>query len=942
MTSVAAVSRFWTRTFLAALVTSIAIGLSGCGQSSKTVDEYLQDAQAHRLSGNLSAAVLDLKNALQRNPDNSAARYMLGEIYLDIGDGASAEKELTRAKDLGMGAQSMSLPLARAWLLQRQYKKVLDDLPMPASGDTQKQVVLSLHGQALLGLGDFDQAEAAFKQAQAISADSVDAIIGLARVAMARGKLDAAQSLQAQAEELSPHGIEGLSLKADLAFLKKDYKAASEVYGELVKLRPQNLVFQLGRSWAQVGANQLDDAAKSLDAILRVTPNSVPANYLLGVVYYGKEKYDDANESLERVLNQDSSYAPALLLAGASNYVLKHYEQAANYLSRLVSMAPRLEPALKLLAMTQMQLGQKDAAVATLKPLMVAPDKIEDEQTLRLVAAAALQSGDLRSGKNYIEKAVERAPDDSDLRAQLGLARIDLGDVEQGLADLKAAAEQAPGVGNEDAVLAYNLIKAGKFEDAMNVARQLQTAHPDQSVGYVLEGMVHDRQGKKEAAVASFSKALEVNPAATDAAHNLAAIQERDKDMDAAQATLENFLKVNPDNIHILGEAIQLEARMGNADKVESHLKHIVEIRPDAAEPRVYLGRLYLAQGKAAQTASLLEEVLQDNQDNKDLLEVLGQAQLQTGQSGKALNTFTQWTKIANSSAAAHYWLASARRETGDLSGARDEVNRSLSIEPNDPSAQLLKGDLSARLGNKAGLQAALKSLSGNAAVTASAPYKDLQASLALLTGDTAGAIRINEELNAQAPSSERTSKLALLEVRNGDAASATRRLEDWLKDHPADHNVQVQLSGLYSDQGNYAAAERLLASLVGEDPNFWAGQNDLAWALYKQDKMNDARQHAEVAARLAPDNPLVLDTYGTILLASGNAEKAIVYLERAVQAAPRLTSSQLSLAKSYVAVDRVEDAKRVLGRLIRDNGTSPERDEAQALLTELQKQEQE
>src|SRR5690606_3411702 len=111
----------------------------------------------------------------------------------------------------------------------------------------------------------------------------------------------------------------------------------------------------------------------------------------------------------------------------------------------------------------------------------------------------------------------------------------------------------------------------------------------------------------------------------------------------------------------------------------------------------------------------------------------------------------------------------------------------------------------------------------------------------------------------------------------------------------------------------------------------YWPAQNDLAWALYKQDKMTAALQHAEPAAKLAPDNPFVLDTYGTILLASGDARKAIVHLERVVQAAPGLTASQVTLAKSYVLADRPADAKQLLQRLVRDNKAFPEKGEAEA-----------
>ena len=54
-------------------------------------------AREHYDQNQLRAAVIELKNALQVNPANAEARYLLGEIHFEVGDAASAEKEYKRA-----------------------------------------------------------------------------------------------------------------------------------------------------------------------------------------------------------------------------------------------------------------------------------------------------------------------------------------------------------------------------------------------------------------------------------------------------------------------------------------------------------------------------------------------------------------------------------------------------------------------------------------------------------------------------------------------------------------------------------------------------------------------------------------------------------------------------------------------------------------------------
>jgi cytochrome c-type biogenesis protein CcmH/NrfG len=64
----------------------------------------------------------------QRTPKYAEARWLLGKVYLDLGDGAGAEKELSRARRLGTTDPELPIALARALLLERKYQEVLDQL----------------------------------------------------------------------------------------------------------------------------------------------------------------------------------------------------------------------------------------------------------------------------------------------------------------------------------------------------------------------------------------------------------------------------------------------------------------------------------------------------------------------------------------------------------------------------------------------------------------------------------------------------------------------------------------------------------------------------------------------------------------------------------------------------------------------------------------------
>src|SRR5450830_1543025 len=138
-------------------------GLLTACHGTQSSDSLLADAQQYRQKGEARAAIIQLKNLLQQEPDNAAARLLLGSIYIDTGEALSAEKELRKAKSLGLAAQQVMPLLGKAWLMLGQYDKVLaeiaDDAAQPAS-------VLALRGDALLALGRQDEARAVFAHLQ--------------------------------------------------------------------------------------------------------------------------------------------------------------------------------------------------------------------------------------------------------------------------------------------------------------------------------------------------------------------------------------------------------------------------------------------------------------------------------------------------------------------------------------------------------------------------------------------------------------------------------------------------------------------------------------------------------------------------------------------------------------------------------------------------------
>ncbi|HND98401.1 MAG TPA: tetratricopeptide repeat protein, partial [Plasticicumulans sp.] len=140
--------------------------LAGSATAAADLARELDKAEQLRAQGQLGAAIIELKNALQDEPDCGPGRRLLGVLYVELGNGAEAEKELLRARRLKVRETGIALPLAEALLLQREYQRLLESV-QPVSGMSMRDVadLRALRGEALLALGRQGDAEAAVKSA---------------------------------------------------------------------------------------------------------------------------------------------------------------------------------------------------------------------------------------------------------------------------------------------------------------------------------------------------------------------------------------------------------------------------------------------------------------------------------------------------------------------------------------------------------------------------------------------------------------------------------------------------------------------------------------------------------------------------------------------------------------------------------------------------------
>jgi len=72
--------------------------LACLGANAKDSSTSMKDAEQYVAKGDLKAAEIELRNAIRQSPDNPVIRARLAQVYLDLGDATSAEREARAAR----------------------------------------------------------------------------------------------------------------------------------------------------------------------------------------------------------------------------------------------------------------------------------------------------------------------------------------------------------------------------------------------------------------------------------------------------------------------------------------------------------------------------------------------------------------------------------------------------------------------------------------------------------------------------------------------------------------------------------------------------------------------------------------------------------------------------------------------------------------------------
>jgi tetratricopeptide (TPR) repeat protein len=327
----------------------------------------------------------------------------------------------------------------------------------------------------------------------------------------------AAPSWAAAVDASAPGDPNSLILQADQYASRGDWPQAIRAYKEAIAIKPDSLEAQRSLADVYMLADQLAEARKLIDAVLRDKPNDPASLIVAGRIASREDKPEEALRLVRQAMALRPTYGEAKvqladLLAGPAP------DEAEGLLMAVEPADAAFERAMLLLSDIQVRRAQLDQAILILRRLLdFRPDSLAGRQALvyRYMAShqpdkavieirellkvrgqapgLLVQMGDAQLAQNRFddaldayEKALVVQPDSS--KALLGQTRglTGLGRGAEAIQRIGATMNKYPDALWPRLSLAYAYEKAGDTDKAFEAIRTGVANHEDWEEGYVL------------------------------------------------------------------------------------------------------------------------------------------------------------------------------------------------------------------------------------------------------------------------------------------------------------------------------------------------------------------------------------------------------------------------------------------------------------------------
>lgn len=890
-----------------------ALLLVACGGDKP--EALLASAKEYIAKNDYKAAVIQVKNVLQKQPDLPEARFLLGSSLLASGDVAAAEIELYKARALKYPDDQVVPKLAQALLLQGKSKKVIEDFANTKLSEPAAVAELQTALSSAYAIEKNQPASQAALKA-ALEADPNNVAATLMQI---RGKI-VARDVDGGAAQLdallarADKSAEAWQLKGDLLQFTNKPEEALAAYRKAVQVRPTFAQGHVGALNVLLRQAKLDEADKEMEALKKIAPNHPETRYLETQIAFTKKDFPKARELVQQLLKMAPNNPRGLEIAGGIELQRNSLVAAEEHLTKAVQAAPGLSLARRWLALTYIRRGQSGKALATLAPAL--NDATPDVTLLSLAGEAQLMNGDPKKAEEYFARASKLDPTDARKRTALAVTQMASGgQIESGLETLQGIAASDTGT-SADMALISTYLRRNDLDKALKAIGDLEKKTPSNPVAGQLRGRVLLSKKDEDGARKSFEAVLAANPNYFPAITSLAAMDVAAKKPEEARKRFEALVSREPKNSRAMVALAELRARDSGDHKAEviELLKRAMAAEPTEAGPRVLLIDYLLQQQDPKQAMAVGQAGVAAMGDSPQILDAAGRAQMAAGDINQGLTTLAKAAALQPQAPTPLVRLADAQLAAKNPSAAEQSLRKALDLQPDllDAQGRLMGIRLEQGKLNEA---VALAKAVQKQRPTAVIGYL-MEGDARLSKEDLNGALSAYQAGLKVAPAaSDLVVRAHATLLKAGKTAEADRQINDWLQRQPKDVAVPMYLADAALSAKKLTEAEKQYLHVVKLQPSNAVAYNNLAWVTSEL-KKDGAIAYAEKANALAPNQPAFIDTLAVLLADKQDFKRAIELQSQVLKLQASNPLFKLNMAKIYAKAGEKDNARKQLDEL--------------------------
>jgi len=902
-------------------------------------DAYEKANQAHARDAVVDA-IIELKAGLQADPEHLPSLILAGQIYIEQALGLAAEDSLRTALAVG-GDRNLILPLLGEALLQQgKTARLLGDLqPDGLNADGQARVhtllaqAYTLRGEPRSARRELDAAHAASPALLEARLVEVSWLMNDGQVARGMQELDAL---------IKEHGnrSEVWSLSGAVKHARGDFAAALQDYDRALSLTPRNLDVRIARVGLLIDLNRDGETAADFAYLEREFKQEPRAAYLRSVVEARAGNTQKSQDALQQALTSltpldEESYVsnPTLyLIKGLAHYGLRQFELAIPALQSYVVKMPDDAGARKALGDSLLKTGSAKDAVPILEAAVAL--RPQDSRGQMLLATAYAVTGMGNKATAVLEKIAGDQYSGAAARTKLAMINIGAGRIQEGISELATSFARDPSDAQSGIALVVTYLKSGQSALATEAARKLLASSPDNIVYINLLGVALFMDNKPDEARTHFTAALRRDPGFTPAAINLGKLELKSGQFEAARARFQQMLGRTPNEPKLLLEASRVEIAAGNR-REGLHLAEAAAKHKDASLDAIFhFYDLLLADGKLDEALELTLRASAQNELNFDLLERLALLQLRMKDRDAARVTMKHMSQASAFDIDKQLRTAGYMASIGQYADVEYVLFKALQQRPKDRTVRLARVDNSLR---KSAFDEALERASELIADQpdfAPGYYLRGEARQALRRYDEA--LLDFDKANGLTPNTDAVLGAYRALRAAGRDAEARARLEARLRSQPKDTLVRMTLAEDFIAGGAYGPAREVYQTLLAQRPEDPDLINNYAYTCLQLGDKVEALSAARKAHKIAPQNAMVNDTLGWILVQSGQFEEGLPFLRDAAARASDDGEIHYHLAVALHGLGRMDEARAEITRALAVGRPFASAKEARALQDSL------